>query len=176
LEVSGGIRTALYFGLLSCHSCGFIVIWDDNLFLQSELVTFLHNSILRLCQKSSEQRLVGFSNGHFPMVIQGRDNTMGFWLLCAYLKKIVISFQHWCCGALAPPPCQLSNCTWGANLKRTDSEHPDWGLSPLRTPFLHRLFVTQPPVGLCLNDSFSGRHLWNIIQISPQAGEGDACL
>lgn len=75
---------------------------------------------------------------------QGRDKRVGFWLLCAYFLKI-ISSKHWCCGVLAPPPCQLSNCTSDWDLGRRDSYSPGCSLFPLRTSSLHHIPHGSPP-------------------------------
>lgn len=91
---------------------------------------------------------------HFPMAYQGKDKRVGFWSLCAYLKKI-ISSKHWCCGVLAPPPCQLSNCTW------------DWDLclSPPRPlPAQYSTWLpSHLPATLCSRVPSSGRHPGNIL-------------
>lgn len=69
------------------------------------------------------------------MAYQGRDKRVGFWSLCVYFIFLILASKHWCCGVLAPPPCQLSNCTWDWD-PRTDDSSPGWSVLT-RTPFLH---------------------------------------
>lgn len=141
-----GIRTTLDYNLLSLldFHCSLkwqplSPIWTYNLFAQFHSQTASKIIWIKICW------LCPMGISQWPY--QGRDKRVGFWLLCAYFKKI-ISSKHWCCGVLAPPPCQLSNCTSDSDLGRTDSYSPGCSLFPLRTPSLHHPPHGSPPTSL----------------------------
>lgn len=164
-----GIRTTVDYNLLSCHSCSvdfhcslkwqpLSPIWTYNFFAQFHSQTASKIMGIKICWLCP----MGISQWPF----QGRDKRVGFWLLCAYFLKI-ISSKHWCCGVLAPPPCQVSNCTSDWDLGRRDSSSPGCSLFPLRTPSLHHIPQGSPPPHLpaspCSHAPFSRRCPGNIL-------------